>query len=256
MSRCRYRLGQAAFGLAGLIFALTCVLPASASSLALDPVRLSLSTRQSIGMLTVRNDGDEPTVVQLETVQWTQAGGKDVYTPTKEILATPPIFTVPPHGSQLVRVGLRRPADAARELSYRLFLQEVPPPPKADFTGLRVALRFGVPIFVSSVAITEKKAVPPAVALRWHASADSAGNLALTVANPGDAHVHLAELNVTISSASDPVARFPSPEYVLAGQSRELRIKSDRTLAIDSRLHIHAMNGPTPVEADVVLEHP
>ena len=34
------------------------------------------------------------------------------------------------HGEQIVRVGLRRGPDPQRELAYRLYLQEVPPPPK------------------------------------------------------------------------------------------------------------------------------
>ena len=63
-------------------------------------------------------------------------------------MATPPIFTVPPKGTQVIRVGLRRAADAQQGLSYRMFLQEVPPPPRQGLQGLQVALRLSLPVFV------------------------------------------------------------------------------------------------------------
>src|SRR4051812_25084224 len=114
--------GQAACGLA-FLFAATAV---SAGSFAVNPVRATLSAKQPVGSLVVQNQGSEPTVIQLETGRWAQQDGKDVYVPTKEILAPPPIFTVPAGGSQIVRVGMRRAAEPGRELTYRLFLQEVP----------------------------------------------------------------------------------------------------------------------------------
>src|SRR4051812_46070459 len=128
----RFTPGQAMYGLA---FLLGAVGVANAGSFAVNPVRATLSAKQTVSSLVVRNSGSESTVIQLEVVNWAQEDGKDVYTPTKELLATPPIFTVPPGGSQVVRVGLRRATDSQRELAYRLFLQEVPPA-KTDVQGL------------------------------------------------------------------------------------------------------------------------
>ena len=114
----------------------------------MSPVRATLSARQQVGALTVRNDGAEPAVVQLEVLSWSQQDGKDVYVPTAEILATPPIFTVPAGGSQVVRVGLRRAPDPGASSPIGCICRRVPPPPKPDFQGLQVALRIGVPVFV------------------------------------------------------------------------------------------------------------
>ena len=77
---------------------------ASAASFGVSPVRVTLSESQSMGVLTVRNDGNEPASLQMEVLSWSQAQGQDVLTPTRELLANPPIFTVPACGSQLVRV--------------------------------------------------------------------------------------------------------------------------------------------------------
>ena len=74
-------------------------------------------------------------------MSWSQVEGKDVYTATREVLANPPIFTVPAGGSQLVRIGLRRAPNTQRELTYRIFMQELPPPLDNEFTGTRMLMR-------------------------------------------------------------------------------------------------------------------
>lgn len=238
-------LGRAAFGLALLLGAIAC---ASASSFSVSPVRATLSASQPVGSLTVRNIGAEPTVVQLEVVSWSQQDGQDLYVPTQEILATPPIFTVPAGGSQVVRVGLRRAPDALRELTYRLFLQEVPPPPKPDFRGLRVALRVGVPVFVMPP-------VPAKPVLRWQAAPTSEGALKLSLINDGNVHIQIANFMLTPAGGAS-LGIQQSAAYVLPGQRRDWFVKADPFPSLGSVLHLNAQTDAGDVQTEVVLEKP
>jgi fimbrial chaperone protein len=253
--RCRRKIpGQALLGLA---FCISGWQTAIAASLSLVPVRISLTAKQPISAMTVRNDGDEATVVQLEAAAWAQTDGKDVYTATAEILATPPIFTVPPGGSQLVRVGLRRAADADHELTYRLFLQEVPPPPTADFKGLRVALRFGVPVFVAPTKAVTKKGSVPVPSLQWHAhAAAGTDRITLTAINTGAAHVQVTHF--TLAPLNDPTTpvEHQSPEYVFPGQHRDWQIAITPAPTAGTTLHVAAGTDAGPIEADVVVDKP
>ena len=254
MGRDSREIGQAIIiGLAVLFTALAGSASACASALALNPVRVSLDAGHPVGMLTLRNDGDQGTVVQLQASVWAQVDGKDVYTATTEIVATPPVFTVPPGGSQIVRVGLRHPAAAPRELSYRLFLQEVPPPPKRDFKGLRVAMRFGVPVFATSITARDGLNPTAAPTLQWHLKR-AAGGLVVSVSNPGNVHVQLVELTIGKPGATQALGRHATAEYVLAGQTRDLPIDIDAIPPDGTPLRIHAATGTTSMEADVVLE--
>src|ERR1700692_3246012 len=92
-----------------------------AGSFQVNPIRVEMTKGATTADITVRNDGEEAIVVQSSVVAWTQDNGQEVYTPTTEALVTPPIMTVPPGGEQIVRVGLRRPPDPQRELTYRLY---------------------------------------------------------------------------------------------------------------------------------------
>ncbi len=191
-----------------------------AGSFAVNPVRLHLSTVQPTAVLHVTNEGKTPTVVQLSLFIWSQAGGKNVYTPTRTLLATPPIFTLRPGAEQIVRVGLRVKPEAHRELTYRLFMTQVPPKPLPGFRGLQVVLRMSLPIFVASQSGT---AVPK---LLWRIQRFGNDQAKLEVTNNGAAHAQVSDLEVA-ASATGPALAKPAigNGYVLPGASRIWKFK-------------------------------
>lgn len=238
-------------GHVGRAFLLVCLLActwAQAGTFVVNPVRATLSAGQQVAALTVRNDGAEPTVVQLEVVSWSQQDGQDVYTPTRDVLATPPIFTVPPGGSQVVRVGLRRSTDPQRELTYRLYLQEVPPPPKPGFQGLQVALRIGVPVFVLPP-------VPVKPVLRWQVSRTPQGQLKVSLTNSGDAHIQVANFKL-VPAGGKPLPTRQVAAYVLPGQSRDWLVEAAPAPPPGATVRVSAQTDAGDAEAEVVVETP
>lgn len=250
MKQLIYRLGQAGLCLALLMISAD---PALAAGFSVNPSRVSLSAAHPVSSLRVTNQSSKAIVIHLELLAWSREAGKDVYVPTEELLATPPIFTVPASGTQLVRVGLRRAADSQRELTYRVFLQEVPPPPEPNFQGLQIALRIGVPVFVAPVVGTHPL-------LRWRAIKTATGQITVSIINDGNAHVKVAEAKLMRAGSADPLAKEQITEYVFPGESRNWAVKTDADLPIGTPLHIstqtdiHAAN--RTMEADIILEKP
>ncbi|WP_167737578.1 fimbrial biogenesis chaperone [Sphingomonas parva] len=117
--------------------------PAAAGTLQIDPVRLEIGKARKTASLTVRNVEDAPVTIQAHALGWSQQDGGDTYQESAAVIVSPPIFTVPPGGTQIVRVGLRNPA--ASEGAYRLIVEEVPE--AAVGTGVRVALRLDIPLY-------------------------------------------------------------------------------------------------------------
>ncbi len=223
-------------------------LSAMAGSLSVTPVRIELSSAQRSVALTVRNDGDQPTVVQAQLVAWSQVDNDDRLDPTTDILASPPIFTVAPGASQILRIALRRAPDAARERSYRVLVTEVPGKPQPESVGAQFALKISLPIFVDA---SGAKTSPQ---LEWSGVRTAKGELALTAVNTGAKHIQVRAIEVT-KAGSDPDARFAGPWYVLPGQRRTLTIKpiDGHTIAAD-RVRIKAETDAGPLAADVALE--
>jgi fimbrial chaperone protein len=235
-------IGQAGCGLAFFLAAQCAGRAAWAGSFGVDPVRATLSAARPVVSLMVRNTGAEDTVLQLSVVGWAQEQGNDVYTATREVLATPPIFKLAPRGAQVIRLGLRRDPDPERELTYRLFLEEVPQPLQDGFSGLRVTLRIGVPVFVLP-------SVETAPLLRWTATRSIQGGLALSATNLGSAHAQIVRLEARI--AGGPASRFTDPVYVLPGQTRAWAVAA--AVRSGTAVHLWARTDRGDLSAEVVV---
>ena len=81
-------------------------MPALAGNFSISPVRLDLSAAARTAALTVRNN-DREVLVQAEVLLWEQHAGEDRLTPTRDLLVSPAVFTVPKDGSQLESSQLR-----------------------------------------------------------------------------------------------------------------------------------------------------
>jgi fimbrial chaperone protein len=225
--------------------------PASAGTFTISPLKVELSAQSTTAALTVRNEDEAAVVVQAETLLWKQAAGEDVLEPTRDVLVSPAVFTLPGKGSQLVRVALRRAADPARELSYRLILQEVPQQAKPGFTGLQVALRLSLPVFVASTA-------PSQAELAWSATRDPDGQLVLRAENTGEAHAKVLGLTLTPLDGAGPALQQSVVHYVLPAEHRTWTIaiskktRDDGTATADGyRLKANTERGEVIAELSV-----
>jgi len=222
--------------------------PALAGSFSVTPMRVALSAAKPVAALEVHNDGAEASVVQLELVGWTQANNADVYAATAELLATPPILTLPPGGSRVVRIGLRRAPDRDRELTYRLYIQEVAPPLTDAFQGMRMTLKVGVPVFVASVAKSKPQ-------LQWRSVAGPDGAIKLTLTNSGNEHVKITDLELSQAEGARTSGVQKVSTYVLPGQSRDWLVKMDGSVAAGSALRLKAhTDGSAELAAKLTLE--
>lgn len=224
------------------------VLPllARAASLDVDPIRVTFSGQNTVAVVTLSNAGDTPATVQLQTVSWTQDKGEDVYAPTRDVLATPPIFTVPGHQKQIIRLGLRVPADATVEKTYRLYLQEVPAAQQTQGLGVVMALRIGVPVFVEPLA-------PAKPVLQWTARRVSDNELDLSVANTGGKHVQLRQISLSGPQHLSLVVQQAA--YVLPGKARTWVLKHKGGMpAVGTKLQVDSDTDAGIVNGELVVQ--
>jgi fimbrial chaperone protein len=239
----RYLIGQALRGLA-VFFAGAGL--AHAGSFSVNPVRVTLSAKQPVAAITVRNAGAEQAVIQLETHAWSQDQGRDVLVPTSEVLATPPIFTVPAGKTQILRVGLRRPSNATSETTYRLVLREVPQA-KPAMLGLQVALKISMPVFV----IPPAKVAPE---LQGKTTRTADGNIRVHLTNTGTAHVQVSKIDLELAQGGGSVGAHTLAEYVLPGNTRSWTIKSASPAAVGTKVRIKSATDAGAFELESALE--
>jgi fimbrial chaperone protein len=183
---------------------------AAASSFQVSPINLVVPHDRPIGALTVRNGSSEPVAVRVVTYRWSQAGGEDHYEPTDDLIASPPIFTMPADGSQLIRVGLRgKPGED--EAAYRVILEEIPSAAEPT-AGVRIALRLNLPFYKQPKRMGQ-------AALRWLAYRAGDRGIALDASNSGAVHDRINRID-WIDGAGRRAPLVEKPSVVLAGNSR------------------------------------
>lgn len=187
---------------------------AHSGSLRITPVRVNLSAEKPLTVVTIKNEGSQPSVIQVETLEWSQEDGEDKYAPTRDLLVTPPIFTVPGGASQILRMTMRPRPPVKNERSYRLFLQEIPSREALEGVGLRMALRIGVPVFVAP-------ADPRDAELNWSLKRLGSDRLELNVANTGNLHARYSGLRLSFGENFPDCVPRQTVGYVLPGVSRQ-----------------------------------
>ena len=219
-----------------LRLALACLLlaataPAGVGRFSVAPIRIDFSGAVRIGAVTVTSEDDHPLVFKNSPSVWTQnADGGDVYTPTSDLVVTPPLLRVETGEPRIVRIGtVREPGDVER--SYRVFLEEqAPANPDAGGATIAVVIKFGVPVFVA-VADPERIAGVAEIVER------KPGRITLQVKNTGNVHI-----NVEAITANGVAVKDVSSWYLLPGATRryDLAIPRDACTGATVDLRIQA----------------
>lgn len=192
-----------------------------AGEFTIAPLRVTLDRGNRASEISVRNEGTEPLRMQIQAMSWRQdSAGKDQYEPAEGLVYFPRALEIPPGESRLVRVGIRA-APVTQEETYRLFVEELPPPgpasaPTAGAT-VRVFLRVGVPVFVAP-AVAERKIEITRLEMKG-------ARAEWTVANQGNVHVAADRVQITASARDGTplLTQQVQERYFLAGATRPLR---------------------------------
>lgn len=222
-------------------------LAAVAGSFGVSPIRIELGAQARTGAITVTNDDAAALRTQIRLVQWSQDdSGKDVYTPSEELVFFPRLMTMGSNEQRLVRVGLRGPA-LEREKTYRLFIEELPPPPEPGADGasrVAIAVSFGVPIFLrpaqeQPAGVIERLELGP-------------GKLLVRVRNTGNVHFRIS----AISARGDGgFAAETAGWYLLAGAAREYELPIDaRQCAQLQRLSVLVATDRTELRGELPVD--
>ena len=200
--------------------------PARAGSLSVMPVRVDVASGRRFCSLTLGNDSDRPVTVQVRGFAWSRdEGGADLLDPDAGFVVNPPIATIAPHATRLVRCSL--PADTAgqAEKQWRLIVDELPDPAQARPGVVQTLLRLSVPVFRGGQNVAPRFAA-------------SFRGRDLRLANTGNGHAKI--ITLTLKGTGEPVT-LDKPFYLLAGGTQ--LIPAERLPHALSSIHVRAEEG-------------
>ncbi|SAL42151.1 exported fimbriae-related chaperone [Caballeronia peredens] len=223
-----------------------------AGSLQVSPIRVDLSAEQPAAVMKLHNRGTEPITAQVRVFGWSQTLDEDRLDDAQGIVASPPIISIPAGGDQTVRI-LRTNREAPKgEETYRLLVDEIPETQTAHTTGVRMQLRYSVPVFAGApdgsrlpkVAFTLEHAGQPGDA--------KATRLVLRASNADSAHAQLCQVRIEWPDGRTTEVAPGLLGYTLAHATRQWPIADAASGATAAT--VHAIVNGTPVSTRVTLD--
>lgn len=223
------------------IAVLSAALSAKSQSLSVLPVNIQMAPGEQATALTVTNEGTGKTAVQIRVYKWNQEADNDELTATNEVVVSPPIASIAPGDSQLVRLILRHPAQG-REATYRILLDQIPPP--AELGVVHVVLRLSIPIFAQPAA----RAVAD---VQFHLEVEDR-QMYLVADNHGLRHEAIRGIELQASDGRKLKVESGASPYILAGTTRHWKIETSDSLPLpDGDLHLTAHSDAGAIEQQV-----
>jgi fimbrial chaperone protein len=180
--------------------------------------------------LTVTNRNPDKVSFQVRGFSWQQdAQGDDVLAPTDALMSSPPIATVQPGASQVVRLVLRQPPQG-REGTYRVIFDQLPTPSEPGM--IHVLIRLSIPVFAEPAS----RVVPD---VTWRISND-AGRWWLVATNHGTRHLTVSKMKLVAPDGQELPVEVKAPPHILAGATRRWPIQAKAGLSPNEVAHLTA----------------
>lgn len=208
--------------------AVTPAVSAAAAVFQIFPVLIEAPADAPTGVVTLSNGSAEPVMLQLRIFRWTQVGGRDVLTPTSDVVASPPAAKIEPGRQQVVRVVRTAKAPAATEEAYRLIVDEIPVAKFAPTHGVRMMLRQSVPVFFGSNA----KAAPR---VEWRIERTS-GGWELAALNKGPRRQRISDLEIRDEAGRLLDQRLGLVGYVLGNSEARWTLNFKEGATVSAKL--------------------
>lgn len=226
---------------AGLICGLALAAPASAGSFRVNPVQISLPADRKAVSLKMTNSDTAPVSIRVQTYAWTQVDGRDVYTATTNVIASPPIFTIPAGHTQLVRIGLR---DRAATGAYRVMFEEIPRDKPVE-GRIQITLQLNLPLYVLPKSGGKAE-------LSWKAWRDPSGDLFVEGRNHGSLHGQILALAADQSGRRHALSNQMG--VVLPGSARTWKVDRGSDLAAGVPLLLRVKGSAGETQTQIMLE--
>jgi fimbrial chaperone protein len=241
-----FRRTAALDALAAILIVLPTGLAARAQALAVLPVNISLPSGQKATTLTVTNQGNSETAIQIRAYAWSQKDGDDQLTPSDAVVVSPPLASIAAGASQVVRLVLRQaPQDS--EATYRILVDQIPPPAEPGI--VHIVLRLSIPIFAQPI----NRAVPR---VRFHLEQDG-GQTYLVGTNDGLRHEAVRDIALSTSDNRKLRQEPSASPYILAGATRRWPITAEDSLPLQSetlRLTAHGDAGAIEQQVSIAAK--
>ncbi len=206
----------ALLAIAAVLFSALVAGPVRAQGLQVSPILVELTRAQTNAIITLRNEGGSPVRYQLSAASWDQdSAGQLKLAASRDLILFPLLLSLQPGEQRNVRVGVQPEQFGPIEKTYRVFVEQMPPPERpGNKPAVQVLTRVGIPVFLEPET--------PVPALRVERAELARGKLSFRLQNVGNVRIRPAEVVADALSGNGTLVIRQRWDgwYVLAGQDR------------------------------------
>ena len=162
-----------------------------------------------------------------------QEKGQDIYADTRDIIVTPPIFTLRPQEKRIIRVSQRITDISDYEKAYRLYLQQISSNAleKDMQYGLRLIVNISIPIFIAPETVQKD--------FIWQLKKIDDHQLQLVIENKSNIHIQCKQL--TLFNAEQNILWDQNVfAYILPNQKKIWIVNISEPLDVSQNLQLIA----------------
>lgn len=206
-----------------LFFFLSLPLPVLAASLQVSPTTVTYKQDGKAEVVWLSSTGSDSVTGQVRVYEWTQHDGNDVLVPTRDVIASPSIVSIPEDKTQLVRL-IRKTSPDTKEKAYRLIINELPRSAREkEQTGVQLLLKYSIPVFIppskqATVPVVTDSSPLQGISVSVHQTGERTW---LEVDNKRSEHIRLSELEFVPKNGKSRSLHSGLLGYVLAGSHRQ-----------------------------------
>lgn len=216
---------------------------ASAGALQVSPINIEVPGGTATTVENLANKGTTVINAQVRVFKWNHKDGKETLVATTDVVASPPALKIQPGGVATIRVVRLLKTPVVGEETYRLIIDDIPPPPDKQGGSVSFAVRHAIPVFFQAAGIKSE--------LSWKAKMNGQ-NLVLTATNMGQLHARLAQL--LVSQNGKVVASVNGlAGYALAGDFSAWKLKA-KGVQTGTTIQIKASTNDGPVDTKVQVQ--
>ena len=218
---------------------------ATADTIKITPTRICFSPKENVAVLHLTNDGDHAIMIQSKMHAWFLQKNNQILRSSNHIIVMPPLFELPSHKTQLIRLFLKRPNISKSESTYRLYFREVlqnKSNTQNDEDHMRLDLQMSLPVFVlPQTPVVEKWS--------WHARKILNHLTEINIINDGNVTLFLSKIKL-FDKTNKYILTMHTFAYILPHQTKFWKI---RTQQLPTRIY---PNVTYPCVQNSVSENP
>ncbi len=220
-----------------------------AASLQVSPVSIEVLAPGAATTITLNNVGTDPLNAQIRVFRWVQTDGEEKLEPTDDVIASPPSASLAAATAYTVRLVRVSKQPIATGESYRLLVDELPESTPGQSSGVRLIMRYSVPVFFYPRQTAEPK-------LSWSLE-QRGGQVYLSVTNSGDRHMRVAALKLREGTATATSFGDGLTGYVLGHSIMRWKIPGNsQRLGVGGPIVVSAQGDNGPISATLSAPAP